>query len=176
MILRWKARGIEIRGEAAALDTDGKDVMPTFADAIFRSRLRRIISRCSDDPHRITPTNRSIPSLLLIAPLSPAAVRVVPRAQLSVPAGCHPHTLRQGMHASSLGSGRCIHADLTRGEPADGAGTAHNPLPTLTRDPTLQVHHRDQHFALCAPAPHRTSSFAVPYSPCWARKLTYRQP
>jgi hypothetical protein len=85
-------------------------------------------------------------------------------AQPSVLAGRHAHTLRQGMHASSLGSGRCTHADLTRGEPADGAGAAHNPLPILSRDPALHVYHRDQNLASCTPAPHRTSSFAVPLS------------
>ena len=44
MILRRKACGIEIRGEAATVDTHGKEIMPTFADEMFRIRPRRIIS------------------------------------------------------------------------------------------------------------------------------------
>jgi hypothetical protein len=38
MILRRKACGIEIRGEAATVDTHGKEIMPTFADEMVRIR------------------------------------------------------------------------------------------------------------------------------------------
>jgi hypothetical protein len=61
IILRWKARGFETRGEAAILDTGGKEIRPTASDEIFRIQPRRITSRGIDDPHSVTPTTHSIP-------------------------------------------------------------------------------------------------------------------
>jgi hypothetical protein len=42
--LRRKVRGIQIHGEAATLDTDGKEIVPTFTDQMVRIRPRRSIS------------------------------------------------------------------------------------------------------------------------------------
>ena len=56
-----KARRIAIRGEAAILDTGGKEIKPTFADEMFRIRPRRIISWGIDDPDSVPPTTRSVP-------------------------------------------------------------------------------------------------------------------
>ena len=57
----WKARGIEIRGEAQILDTGGKEIMPAFADEMFRIRPRRIISWGIDDLGSFRPHTRSVP-------------------------------------------------------------------------------------------------------------------
>ena len=40
----WQPRGIEIRGEAAVLDTGGSEIMPGFDPEMFRIRPRRIVS------------------------------------------------------------------------------------------------------------------------------------
>jgi pyridoxamine 5'-phosphate oxidase family protein len=40
----WRARGIEIRGEADILDTGGQTIRPDFDPEMFRIRPRRIIS------------------------------------------------------------------------------------------------------------------------------------
>jgi pyridoxamine 5'-phosphate oxidase family protein len=40
----WRARGIEVRGEAETLATGGKEIMPGFADEMIRLRPRRIVS------------------------------------------------------------------------------------------------------------------------------------
>jgi len=37
-------RGLEIRGEAAALEVVGKEIMPSFDDAMFRIRPARVRS------------------------------------------------------------------------------------------------------------------------------------
>lgn len=46
----WRARGIEIRGEAAILETGGQEIMPGFDPEIFRIHPRRVISWGLDDP------------------------------------------------------------------------------------------------------------------------------
>jgi pyridoxamine 5'-phosphate oxidase family protein len=40
----WRARGIEVRGEAAVLDTGGEQILPGFDPEMFRVRPRRIVS------------------------------------------------------------------------------------------------------------------------------------
>ncbi len=40
----WRVRGIEIRGEAEALESGGKEIMPGFDAAMVRIRPRRVIS------------------------------------------------------------------------------------------------------------------------------------
>jgi PPOX class F420-dependent enzyme/OxyR family protein len=40
----WIVRGIEIRGEAEALEVGGKEIMPSFDDAMFRIRPKRVRS------------------------------------------------------------------------------------------------------------------------------------
>ena len=40
----WKARGIEIRGEAEVLPTGGTSIMPMFDPEMFRIKPKRIIS------------------------------------------------------------------------------------------------------------------------------------
>jgi PPOX class F420-dependent enzyme/OxyR family protein len=40
----WVVRGLEIRGEAAALEAGGKEIMPSFDDAMFRIRPARVRS------------------------------------------------------------------------------------------------------------------------------------
>jgi pyridoxamine 5'-phosphate oxidase family protein len=40
----WRARGIEIRGEAEVLDTGGTDLGPGFAPQMFRITPKRIVS------------------------------------------------------------------------------------------------------------------------------------
>ena len=39
----WRARGIEVRGEAKVLATGGKEIMAGFADEMLRIRPRRIV-------------------------------------------------------------------------------------------------------------------------------------
>jgi pyridoxamine 5'-phosphate oxidase family protein len=40
----WVVRGVEIRGEADILQTGGKEIMPSFDDAMFRIRTKRVRS------------------------------------------------------------------------------------------------------------------------------------
>lgn len=40
----WRPRGIEIRGEAEILETDGKAVVPSFDEEMFRIKPARIYS------------------------------------------------------------------------------------------------------------------------------------
>ena len=40
----WRVRGIEIRGEAEALLSGGKEMMPFFDDEMFRISARRVLS------------------------------------------------------------------------------------------------------------------------------------
>lgn len=40
----WIVRGIEIRGEADVLQLGGKEIMPSFDDAMFRIRPKRVRS------------------------------------------------------------------------------------------------------------------------------------
>jgi pyridoxamine 5'-phosphate oxidase family protein len=40
----WIARGIEIRGVAAVLETGGGEILPGFAPQMFRIRPQRIVS------------------------------------------------------------------------------------------------------------------------------------
>ena len=40
----WRVRGIEIRGEAEALSSGGKEIMPFFDDEMFRIHARRVRS------------------------------------------------------------------------------------------------------------------------------------
>ncbi|HEV8632813.1 MAG TPA: PPOX class F420-dependent oxidoreductase [Chloroflexota bacterium] len=40
----WRARGIEVRGAAAVLDTGGAEIMPAFDPEMFRIRPKRIVS------------------------------------------------------------------------------------------------------------------------------------
>ncbi len=39
----WRARGVEVRGEAEVLTTGGKEIMADFADEMLRIRPRRIV-------------------------------------------------------------------------------------------------------------------------------------
>jgi pyridoxamine 5'-phosphate oxidase family protein len=40
----WRARGVEIRGQAAVLETGGAEIMRGFAPEMFRIKPRRIVS------------------------------------------------------------------------------------------------------------------------------------
>ena len=40
----WRVRGVEIRGEAEALRSGGKDMMPSFDDEMFRIHPKRVLS------------------------------------------------------------------------------------------------------------------------------------
>lgn len=40
----WRVRGIEIRGEAQALNSGGKEIMPSFDNEMFRIKPNRVIS------------------------------------------------------------------------------------------------------------------------------------
>ncbi len=40
----WRARGIEIRGQAEVLPTGGADIIPGFDPEMFRIRPRRVVS------------------------------------------------------------------------------------------------------------------------------------
>ncbi len=54
----WRVRGIEIRGEAEALESGGTEIMPGFDPAMVRIRPRRVISWGIDAEH--TSSARSI--------------------------------------------------------------------------------------------------------------------
>jgi|SRR5579862_50085 len=54
----WKPRGIEIRGNAEAMDQGGKDINPNFGDALIRITPTRVIAwGLSDEPRRTNARN-----------------------------------------------------------------------------------------------------------------------
>lgn len=57
----WRVRGIEIRGEAAILETGGQEIGPGFDPDMFRIRPRRIISWGLDNPESYSANARSVP-------------------------------------------------------------------------------------------------------------------
>ena len=57
----WRVRGIEIRGEAAILETGGQEIGPGFDPDMFRIRPRRIISWGLDNPDSFSANARSVP-------------------------------------------------------------------------------------------------------------------
>ena len=56
----WRVRGIEIRGEAAILETGGQEIGPGFDPDMFRIRPRRIISWGLDNPDSFSANARSV--------------------------------------------------------------------------------------------------------------------
>lgn len=56
----WRARGIEIRGEAEILATGGQEIGPGFDPDMFRIRPRRIVSWGLDDPDTFSASARSV--------------------------------------------------------------------------------------------------------------------
>jgi pyridoxamine 5'-phosphate oxidase family protein len=55
----WRARGLEVRGEAEVLETGGADIMPGFDPEMFRIRPKRIAS-WGLEVNQDAPTGRSI--------------------------------------------------------------------------------------------------------------------
>ena len=56
----WRVRGIEIRGEAAILETGGQEIGPGFDPDMFRIQPRRIISWGLDNPDSFSANARSV--------------------------------------------------------------------------------------------------------------------
>ena len=59
-VVPWRARGIEIRGEAEVRETGGQQIMANFDPEMFRIRPRRIVSWGIDDEASRRPNARSI--------------------------------------------------------------------------------------------------------------------
>lgn len=57
----WRARGIEIRGEAAVLEAGGQAIRPDFDAEMFRVRPRRIISWGLEEGAGFSVNARSVP-------------------------------------------------------------------------------------------------------------------
>ena len=56
----WRARGIEVRGEAEMLPTGGETIGPGFDPEMFRIRPRRIVSWGLGDPNALSRSARSV--------------------------------------------------------------------------------------------------------------------
>jgi pyridoxamine 5'-phosphate oxidase family protein len=59
-VVPWRARGIEIRGEAEVRETGGQQIMANFDPEMFRIRPRRIVRWGIDDEASRRPNARSI--------------------------------------------------------------------------------------------------------------------